>query len=41
MVGFHGFVGSSKSKRGDEGNVKKKKSKNLSEKQKGKAAMTG
>ena len=25
MVGFHGFVGSSKSTRGDEGNVKKKK----------------
>ena len=43
MVEFHGFVGSSKSTRGDEGNVKKKnkKTKNLSEKQNGKAAITG
>ena len=40
MVEFHGFVGSSKSTRGDEGNVKKKK-KNLSGKQNGKAAITG
>ena len=40
MVEFHGFVGSSKSTRGDEGNVKKK-TKNLSEKQNGKAAITG
>lgn len=40
VVGFHGFVGSSKSTRGDEGNVKKK-TKNLSEKQNGKAAITG
>ena len=42
VVGFHGFVGSSKSTRGDEGNRKKKKeTKNLSEKENGKAAITG
>ena len=41
MVEFHGFVGSSKSTRGDEGNVKKKKTKNLSGKQNGKVAITG
>ena len=41
MVEFHGFVGSSKSTREDEENYKKKKTKNLSEKQNGKAAITG
>ena len=42
MVEFNGFVGSSKSTRGDKGNVKKKKkTKNLSGKQNGKAAITG
>ena len=40
MVEFHGFVGSSKSTREDEENDKKK-TKKLSEKQNGKAAITG
>ena len=40
VVGFHGFVGSSKSTRGAEGNVKKNEEP-FRKKQNGKAAITG